>query len=60
MAMPHLPPDSDALPALRRMRYGYPFAILVLVVSVLFVLVAWDHARQREGSRYQPLRDPKT
>ncbi len=30
------------------MRYGYPFAILVLVVSVLFVLVAWDHARQRE------------
>jgi PAS domain S-box-containing protein len=48
MAMPHLPPDSDALPALRRMRYGYPFAILVLVVSVLFVLVAWDHARQRE------------
>jgi PAS domain S-box-containing protein len=43
-----LPPDSDALPALRRMRYGYPFAILVLVVSVLFVLVAWDHARQRE------------
>ena len=30
------------------MRYGYPFAVLVLVVSVLFVLVAWDHARQRE------------
>ena len=30
------------------MRYGYPFALLVLVLSLVLVAIAWDHARQRE------------
>lgn len=32
----------------RRARYGYPLAFLVLVVSLVLVVVAWQHARQRE------------
>ena len=38
----------DEPPASRRVRYGYPFALLVLVVSLLLVVIGWDHARQRE------------
>lgn len=45
-SMVPLLPD-EPLPS-RRVRYGYPFAMLVLVVSLLLVAIAWDHARQRE------------
>lgn len=41
-------PPHDAPPPSLRMRFGYPFALLVLVVSLLLVVIAWDHARQRE------------
>ena len=48
MTSTHVPQSSDESPASRRVRYGYPFALLVLVVSLLLVAIAWDHARQRE------------
>ena len=30
------------------MRFGYPMAVLVLVLSVVLVLIAWNQLRQRE------------
>jgi PAS domain S-box-containing protein len=48
MALMHVPPSADEPQASRRVRYGYSFALLVLVGSLLLVAVAWDHARQRE------------
>ena len=48
MASTHVPPPIDDPQASRRVRYGYSFAMLVLVVSLLLVAVVWDHARQRE------------
>ena len=48
MASPHVPTTSDAPRASWRERYGYSFALLVLVGSLLLVASAWDHARQRE------------
>ena len=47
MSTPPGPPHTEAQ-AVRRMRYGYPFALLVLAVSLVLVVMAWDHARQRE------------
>ena len=48
MPSPHLPIPAEALQAPRRLRFGYPFALMVLVVSLLLVFIAWDNARQRE------------
>ena len=48
MASPHVPPTADASQPSWRVRYGYSFALLVLVGSLLLVAIAWDHARQRE------------
>ena len=48
MASPHVPENPDAPQASWRERYGYSFALLVLVGSLLLVAIAWDHARQRE------------
>ncbi len=30
------------------MRFGYPMAVLVLVLSLVLVFIAWNHMRQRE------------
>ena len=48
MASSHVPENPDAPQASWRERYGYSFALLVLVGSLLLVAIAWDHARQRE------------
>ena len=40
-------PQPTSLPRYR-WRFGYPFAILVLLVSLGFVLAAWNNARARE------------
>lgn len=48
MASSHVPKNPDAPQASWRERYGYSFALLVLVGSLLLVAIAWDHARQRE------------
>jgi len=42
------PADKHATAADRRGRFGYPFAILVLLVSLAVVYSAWSEARQRE------------
>ena len=48
MALPHVPLSPEEPQSSRRIRYGYPFALFVLVVSLLLVTMAWDQARQRE------------
>ena len=48
MTSTHVPHPIDEPQASRRARYGYSFALLVLVGSLLLVAIAWDHARQRE------------
>ena len=48
MTSTHVPHPIDEPQASRRARYGYSFALLVLVGSLLLVTIAWDHARQRE------------
>ena len=43
------PVDKNARAAPRfRWRFGYPFAVLVLLASLGFVFIAWNNARERE------------
>jgi PAS domain S-box-containing protein len=42
------PADTHAATTDRRGRFGYPFAFLVLLVSLVVVYSAWSEARQRE------------
>lgn len=44
----HVSNDSKASGASMRWRFGYPFAVLVLLVSLGLVFTAWNNARQRE------------
>ena len=43
-----VPPDDRKPTAGLRWRFGYPFAVLVLLVSLGLVLSAWNNARERE------------
>ena len=40
-------PNAGTTPRFR-WRFGYPFAVLVLLVSLGFVFAAWNNARERE------------
>lgn len=44
----HPSDDSQASGASLRWRFGYPFALLVLLVSLGLVVSAWSNARERE------------
>ncbi|GAB1407432.1 hypothetical protein MASR1M8_13510 [Thermomonas brevis] len=41
-------PADLELPPSRRMRFGYPMALLVLFLTLVLVFLAWSHMRQRE------------